>query len=149
MENEYFICGPGPMMDNIKNALEEMQINANKIHIEYFTTVLKDIDKAEESSLNSSNEVSSNVTVVIDGEKTSFSLSTDDDTILDAALDNGADVPFACKGAVCCTCKARVVEGKVEMDENYALTDDEVEEGYVLTCQSHPVTEKVIIDYDE
>ena len=59
------------------------------------------------------------------------------------------DVPFACKGAVCCTCRAKILEGKVMMDNNYALTDSEVEQGYVLTCQSHPLTPVVVVDYDQ
>ena len=69
--------------------------------------------------------------------------------ILDAALDAGADVPYACKGAVCCTCRAKVMEGSVEMEMNYALEDDEVEDGYILTCQSHPTSARVIVSYDE
>ena len=67
---------------------------------------------------------------------------------LDAAIEADLDVPFACKGAVCCTCRAKVLEGKVIMDANFALTEQEVEDGYILTCQSHPITEKVVIDYD-
>ena len=89
------------------------------------------------------------VTVILDGEETHFGLSTKGDAILDAALDAGADVPYACKGAVCCTCRAKVLEGEVEMDMNYALEDDEVEDGYVLTCQAHPQSEKVVISFDD
>ena len=70
------------------------------------------------------------------------------DYVLDAAMNAGADVPFSCKGAVCCTCKAQVIEGKVEMDLNYSLSEEEVADGFVLTCQAHPISEKVIIDYD-
>ena len=148
--NEYFICGPQLMMEKVKDALNSLQIDPMKIHIEYFTTVLKDIKQAEEASQkNETENIESNVTIIIDGEETSFNLSTDGDSILDAAIDNDADVPYACKGAVCCTCKAKIIKGKVEMDENYALTDDEVEEGYVLTCQAHPLTNKVVLDYDE
>ena len=76
-------------------------------------------------------------------------IPTNGDAVLDAALDAGLDVPYACKGAVCCTCKARVVEGTVEMDMNYALTDGEVADGYVLTCQTHPRSANVTIDYDQ
>ena len=86
---------------------------------------------------------------MLDGEEFDFTLSSNGDTILDAAMDAGADVPFSCKGAVCCTCKAKIIEGKVSMEQNYSLTDSEVEEGYILTCQSHPQSEHVIIDYDE
>jgi ring-1,2-phenylacetyl-CoA epoxidase subunit PaaE len=93
--------------------------------------------------------VNAKVTVILDDEETTMDLSSDGKAVLDAALDEGLDVPFACKGAVCCTCRAKVLEGKVTMDMNYALSDDEVEQGYVLTCQSHPATEKVVISYDE
>jgi ring-1,2-phenylacetyl-CoA epoxidase subunit PaaE len=85
----------------------------------------------------------------MDGDEFEYTLSSRGDTILDSAIDEGADVPFSCKGAVCCTCKAKVMEGKVIMDKNYSLSEEEVEEGYILTCQSHPTTEDVIIDFDE
>jgi ring-1,2-phenylacetyl-CoA epoxidase subunit PaaE len=69
-------------------------------------------------------------------------------TILDAAIDAGVDAPFSCKGAVCCTCRAKVIEGKAKMDANFALTDAEVEDGFILTCQAHPLTEKLVVDFD-
>ena len=75
-------------------------------------------------------------------------MATNGDTILDAAIEFGIDAPYSCKGAVCCTCRAKVLEGKVSMDANFALTDKEVEQGYILTCQAHPLTEKVVLDYD-
>jgi len=68
--------------------------------------------------------------------------------ILDAAIQHGVDAPFSCKGGVCCTCRAKVIEGKAKMDVNYALTEQEVAEGFILTCQAHPITEKVVVDYD-
>ena len=81
--------------------------------------------------------------------KTRFELSADGQNILDGALDNGVDLPFACKGGVCATCKAKLLEGEVDMDINHALEEDEVAAGYILTCQSHPVTEQVVVDYDQ
>ena len=87
------------------------------------------------------------VTVICDDEEFEFELSADGDTILDAAMDNDADVPFSCKGAVC-TCKAKVLEGKVTMDANYALSDKEVEDGFVLGCHAHPATKYVKLDFD-
>ena len=96
-----------------------------------------------------SNDLVSNVTVIIDGDEFTYDLSSVGETILDSAMNQGADVPFSCKGAVCCTCKAKVIEGKVVMDANYSLSDQEVEEGYILTCQSHPASESVILDFDE
>jgi len=75
-------------------------------------------------------------------------LAKDGHSILDAALLKGADLPYACKGGVCCTCRAKVIEGEVEMDVNYALEEDEVEQGFILTCQAHPISKKVVVDYD-
>lgn len=147
--DEYFICGPGDMIMDIKETLEKTGIAKEKIHFELFTTpgensfhaVRKEIVKQFDGK-------ESRVTVILDGQHTAFMLDTAGDNILDAALKEGADVPYACKGAVCCTCKAKVAEGKVEMELNYSLTDEEVAAGYVLTCQSHPVSEKVVIDFD-
>lgn len=85
----------------------------------------------------------------MDGRSFDFDLALNSDvSILDAALKQGADLPFACKGGVCATCKARVLEGEVMMDVHWALEEEEIEEGYILTCQSHPKTERVVIDFD-
>jgi ring-1,2-phenylacetyl-CoA epoxidase subunit PaaE len=144
--DEYFICGPGPMMENVKTSLESLKIAKEKIHIEYFTAVIDAVNKAENNALGV--DVKSKITVMQYGIETNFELKTGSISILDAAIEAGVDAPFSCKGAVCCTCRAKVLEGKVKMDANFALTDAEVEEGFILTCQSHPITEKVVIDYD-
>lgn len=144
--DEYFICGPGPMMENVKTTLEGLKIAKEKIHIEYFTAVIDAVNKAENNALGA--DVKSKITVLQYGIETNFELKTSSISILDAAIEAGVDAPFSCKGAVCCTCRAKVLEGKVKMDANFALTDAEVEEGFILTCQSHPITEKVVIDYD-
>ncbi len=144
--DEYFICGPGPLMENIKVTLESLKVAKEKIHIEYFTAVAEAVAKAEGKALGPN--VKSQITVIQYGIETNFELQTDDSSILDAAIEAGVDAPFSCKGAVCCTCRAKVIEGQVKMDANFALTDAEVEEGFILTCQSHPLTEKVIVDYD-
>ncbi len=143
--DEYFICGPGPLMENVKNALESMKIHKEKIHIEYFTSVIEAVDKA---STPSGSDVKAHIKVIQYGIETEFPLETSGLSILEAAIEAGVDAPFSCKGAVCCTCRAKVLEGKVKMNANFALTDQEVEEGYILTCQSHPLTETVTIDYD-
>ncbi|MFL5754171.1 MAG: 2Fe-2S iron-sulfur cluster-binding protein [Bacteroidia bacterium] len=145
-DNEFFICGPGPMMENVKYILEGAGIVKEKIHIEYFAAVIDAVAKAEGNDETAS--VSSKVTVVQYGIATEFVLNTEGSTILDAALEAGVDVPFSCKGAVCCTCRAKIIEGKAKMDANFALTDNEVAEGFILTCQSHPLTEKLVVDYD-
>ncbi|HMZ49091.1 MAG TPA: 2Fe-2S iron-sulfur cluster-binding protein, partial [Flavobacteriales bacterium] len=89
------------------------------------------------------------VKVILDGREHELEIGPKGDPILDTAINAGLDVPYACKGAVCCTCKARVIEGKVEMDMNYALTDEEVADGYVLTCQARPRSARVVVDYDQ
>ncbi len=142
--DEYFICGPGPLMENIKTTLEGLKVAKEKIHIEYFTAVADAVAKAEGLGKN----VKSKITVLQYGIETNFDLTTDGSSILDAAIDAGVDAPFSCKGAVCCTCRAKLIEGEIKMDANFALTDAEVAEGFILTCQSHPLTEKVVVDYD-
>ena len=144
--DEYFICGPTPMMENVKTTLETLKIAKEKIHIEYFTAVIEAVNKEENKSLGAN--VKAKIKVLQYGIETDFELQTGSISILDAAIEAGVDAPFSCKGAVCCTCRAKVLEGQVKMDANFALTDAEVEEGFILTCQSHPITEKVVIDYD-
>jgi ring-1,2-phenylacetyl-CoA epoxidase subunit PaaE len=145
--DEYFICGPGPMMENIKQALEGLKIAKEKIHIEYFSAVADAVAKAEGVVVTGA-DVNSEITVIQYGIETTMKLNTAGLTILDAAIDAGVDAPFSCKGAVCCTCRAKVIEGKAKMDNNFALTDAEVEEGFILTCQAHPLTEKLVVDFD-
>ncbi len=145
--DEYFICGPGPMMENIKQALEGLQIAKEKIHIEYFSAVVDAVNNAAANEVTGK-PVNSAITVIQYGFETQMTLNTEGLSILDASIEAGVDAPFSCKGAVCCTCRAKVLEGKVKMDNNFALTEAEVEEGFVLTCQAHPLTEKVVIDFD-
>ena len=139
----YFLCGPGDLIDQT-NELLLNQVAQNNIHFERFTTT-----KKEEETTKQIKDITANVLVSIDGDDFEFQLSSNGQSILDAAMDAGADVPFSCKGAVCCTCKAKVMEGKAIMDKNFSLSDDEVAQGYILTCQSHPITENIVVDYDE
>ena len=145
--DEYFICGPGPMMENIKQALENLKIANERIHIEYFSAVVDAVNKAAGNEPTGA-DVNSEITVIQYGIETTMKLNTAGLTILDAAIDAGVDAPFSCKGAVCCTCRAKVIEGKAKMDNNFALTDAEVEDGFILTCQAHPLTEKLVVDFD-
>ena len=139
----YFICGPGEMIDTVSDFLTMKGIEKSKIHFERFTAFKK------QKEIEQTKEITSNVMVSIDGDDFEFRLSSNGQSILDAAMDAGADVPFSCKGAVCCTCKAKVMEGKAIMDKNFSLSDEEVAQGYILTCQSHPTSENIVIDYDE
>lgn len=147
--DETFICGPEEMIFSVKDFLTEKGINEKNIHFELFNTAKKKA-KAEIRTLKSEHEgPESSVTIKADGR--SFVLTIplkSDTTILDAALKQGADLPFACKGGMCCTCKAKLLEGEVEMDVHWGLEHEEIEQGYILTCQSHPKTEKVVVDFD-
>jgi ring-1,2-phenylacetyl-CoA epoxidase subunit PaaE len=150
LEHEYFICGPEQMMVNVSEALEQRGVDKRRIHIELFTTpVTSEAERPSQPAGPGAFTGTAEVVVIMDGRETVLQLPATGDAILDAALEGGVDVPYACKGAVCCTCKARIVEGQVEMVMNYALTDDEVADGYVLTCQSHPRSARVVVDYDQ
>ena len=147
LEFDYFyLCGPNEMISNVEEYLLSINVPKNKILFEKFTSddIIQD---SEELSIDEA--ITSDVTVIIDGDEFEYQLSSDAETILDSAMEEGADLPFSCKGAVCCVCKAKVIEGKVKMKQNFSLSEEEVNEGYILTCQSHPITEKVVVDYDE
>jgi len=144
-DNEFFICGPTPMMDNVRTVLEGLKVQKSRIHIEYFVAASEPVGATIAPPIE---KITAKVTVVQYGMETSFDLSSSGKPILDAAIEAGVDAPFACKGAVCATCRGKVLEGKVRMDKNFALTDDEVAEGFILTCQSHPITPVVKVDYD-
>ena len=144
----FYLCGPEEMIFNVKSALEEFGVLNSKIKFELFTTPVLMAEKPKQQEADENFDGEALVTVIYDDEEIDFTLNKDGDTILDAAMDNDVDVPFSCKGAVCCTCKAKVTEGKVTMDANYALSDQEVEDGYVLACQSHPASAKVTLDFD-
>lgn len=148
--DEIFICGPEEMIFSVKNWLLEKGINSKKIHFELFTTPGQSSAMRQEqlSTKKEVEEKTSKVVVKLDGVSFSFDLAFSGDIILEAALKQGADLPFSCKGGVCATCKARLLEGKVDMDVHYALEQEEIEEGYILTCQSHPRTDTVVIDFD-
>ena len=144
-DNEFFICGPTPMMDNVRTVLESLDVEKNRIHIEYFTTSSEPVGGTTSPPIE---KIISKITVNQYGMETSFELSSTGKSILDSAIEHGVDAPFACKGAVCATCRGKLLEGKIHMDKNFALTDSEVAEGYILTCQSHPITPVVKVDYD-
>lgn len=148
--DECFICGPEPMMLAIREGLESLGVEKKRIHIELFASPgapKKTVSAAPKPDFDPSKQ--SKVSIRLDGDTFDLVLDYGGDSILDAALKSGADLPFACKGGVCCTCRAKLVEGEIEMDVNYALEPEEVEAGFILTCQSHPRTERIIVDFDE
>ncbi len=142
----YFLCGPFDMIMSTKDTLIDHGVAKEKIHFELFTT--PEDDAVEAPSAEPQGRVESQVTIVLDGDEMEITVSPDEN-ILDAVLDAGMDAPYACTGGSCCTCRAKIMEGSAEMDVNYALTDEEVEQGYILTCQSHPTSSKMIVDFDE
>lgn len=146
--DEYFICGPEEMILSVSDFLTKEGKNKSNIHFELFTTPVNLKSSTETTNQTEDFKGESKVKVIIDGIETSFTLNAGGINILDAAMNAGADAPFSCKGAVCCTCKAKVIEGKVSMDMNYSLTDNEVANGYILTCQAHPQSSDIVIDYD-
>lgn len=148
--DEIFICGPEQMLLSVRAQLQALGVPEEKIHIELFTS--PDEPKAAHGKWVSEHGhdagAMSKVSVRLDGVTFDMELAYNSDSILDAALKHGADLPYACKGGVCSTCRAKVIEGAVEMEVNYALEKDEVAAGYILTCQSHPKTERVVVDFD-
>ena len=143
--DSYFICGPGDMIETVSSFLESKEIDKNKINFELFSSP---VNKDEKEVVLDSNLVS-NVTISVDGDDFDVELAQNGDSILDAAIKAGADAPYSCKGGVCSVCKAKVMQGSATMDINYSLSEEDVEEGYILTCQAHPSSENLVVDYDE
>jgi ring-1,2-phenylacetyl-CoA epoxidase subunit PaaE len=148
--NEFFICGPEEMIFSVKNFLEEKGIDKKHVHFELFTTPgQKTYSTVSHTKHVEEKGPKSKIKVKLDGILFDFDLSEMGETILDAALKEGADLPFACKGGVCCTCRAKLVSGEVKMDVNYGLEEEEIEAGFILTCQSHPRSAEVFVDFDD
>lgn len=147
-----YLCGPQQMIFTCADYLATQGIAKNNIHFELFGSVEKKPIVQQhilQPTLQSTpGEQLSQIIIRLDGRSTSFTLSGQGQSILTAALEYGADLPFACKAGVCCTCRAKLIEGKVTMDVNYALEADELAQGFILTCQSHPLTPTVVIDFD-
>lgn len=144
-ESEFFICGPAQMMFKINEALEQIGVNKEAIHIEYFSPPKKDSDKTTDNE----KEIYSDrkVNVILDDEETIVNVPAGT-VILDSAIAAGMDPPYSCRSGICTTCRAKLLSGKVYMDVSEGLTDDEIKEGYILTCQSHPLTDDVSVRYE-
>jgi len=145
--DDYFLCGPEAMIFLIKDFLEEQSIDKNKIHFELFTAsgASKPISQELKKKLDGK---TCSVTLIEGGKSMDFEVAMGGDNLLDAALNNAADLPYACKGGVCSTCRAKLIEGEVDMAVAYGLEEDEIADGYILTCQALPTTEKVVVDFD-
>jgi ring-1,2-phenylacetyl-CoA epoxidase subunit PaaE len=147
--DEYFICGPEELIFCVRDFLQQKGIDKSHIHFELFTIPGEKSSVAKPLAVEEKDYgPQSNISVKLDGVMFDFELGMKGQSILDAALAQGADLPYACKGGVCCTCRAKLVEGQVDMEVNYGLEEDEIEQGFILTCQSRPLTPRVVVDFD-
>ena len=146
--DECFLCGPEQMILDARQTLQQAGLAPERIHAELFTSAATHAPRAVNNTDATGQHPAATITIKVDGIESSFKLAYLGNSILDAALLQGADLPYACKGGVCCTCKARLTEGEVHMDVVYGLEPDEIAAGYILTCQAHPRTEVVKVDYD-
>ena len=150
--DEYFICGPESMISEVSRGLRGVGVAEENIHYELFASSAEDARAVVEKHHARAREYGgklSKVTVIADGRGSEFELSADGENVLDAGLNFGLDLPYSCKGGVCSTCKARLVEGEVDMDITHGLEAGELESGFILTCQAHPISERVVVDFDQ
>ncbi len=143
--DDWFLCGPYEMVVDLREALLEQDVDPAHVHTELFHVESK---PPERRTTEADEGEGADVTISLDGRRSAFKLKGNDVSVLEAALRVRSDAPFACRGGVCGTCRAKLVEGTVEMDSNYALEPDELANGYVLTCQSHPTSDTVRLDFD-
>ena len=143
-----FVCGPEGMMDAVTAALDARGYPASKVKVERFAASIPKHEH-QPARVPPEGHAQTEVTVVIDGVRKSYTLDRTRENLLDAALANGIELPYSCKGGVCSTCRCRLVEGEVDMDVTFALEDYEVARGFVLACQSYPATDKVVVDFDQ
>ena len=158
---EYFVCGPGDMIEQVTATLRELGVDAARVHAEHFTVATTDAAARREGAAAAAVPVeagvapapaaagTAEVTVLMDGRRRSFTMRMDDETVLDAAARAGVELPFSCRAGVCSTCRTKVIRGEVAMAQNYALEDWELEQGYVLACQSRVRSAALELDYDE
>ena len=146
--DDVFLCGPNPMIDDVTSALLELGYTKVQVHSERFRAGLKG-ENAQKLKPAAIPKGGSEVSVIVDGNRQSFHMRPDDSSILDAALENGVELPYSCKGGVCSTCRCMLTEGDVDMALNYALEPWETERGFILTCQASPKSSKIELDYDQ
>ena len=145
-----FVCGPEPMMLAIAAALREHGLRDDQIKFELFASSQPGrLRRKAEAAAGADQGAMCEATVTLDGATRSFRFPKQGQSLLDAALENAMDAPYACKAGVCSTCRARIIEGEAEMEVNHALEDYEVRQGYVLTCQSYPLTDRIVLSYDQ
>ena len=142
------LCGPGGLIEDGKAALTRFGVPADRIHVEYFSADGSPIVARAKGAVATADAQEANVDIVLNGTHHAIAVRGGE-TIVDAGLRAGLEMPYSCRGGMCCTCRAKVTAGEVRMDTNYSLEPWELAAGYVLTCQSHPVTAKVALDFDQ
>jgi ring-1,2-phenylacetyl-CoA epoxidase subunit PaaE len=151
--NDAFICGPESMISEVSRGFRAEGLDAAQIHYELFANSSADsemiLKKAKQRVDTYGENKTSKVTVVADGRSIDFDLATVGENILDAGMKNGMELPYSCKAGVCSTCKAKLIKGKVDMDVSHGLEEHEVNDGFILTCQAHPLTDDVIVSFDD
>lgn len=145
--DEWFLCGPAEMIETARAGLLDRGVAPSSIHRELFFTGTVAPRRSAESAAQVT-AGTAEVSILLDGRTSTFPLAPDAESILDATLAVRPDAPYACKNGMCGTCRARVVDGTVEMDHNYALEEDELAAGFVLACQAHPTSDRVTLDFD-
>jgi ring-1,2-phenylacetyl-CoA epoxidase subunit PaaE len=145
--DEAFICGPEGMIEEVEKALRELGIEGDKIHVERFVSAYSGKPRPK-AIVKPGAPAAHQATLIHDGKRREVPVA-EGETILEAALRAGLDLPFACKGGMCSTCRAKVLEGATRMDLNYSLEPWELAKGFILTCQAHPTTARVVVDYDQ
>ena len=143
-----FICGPQTMMVQVSECLKSFGMSSDHVHMELFGVAGAQNTRKRSVDPSVSAEVCE-VTVIVDGNHQSFTMRRDQQSVLDAGLEQGIDLRYACKGGICASCRCKLIEGQVDMDANYALEDYEVARGFVLSCQAFPMTEKLVLDFDQ
>lgn len=147
--DDFFICGPATMIFAIRDYLTDLGVDPKHIHFELFNTDgISGNNGKKKARPVAVDGVMSSINIIEGGKKIAFKTPKGNGTILDAAISRQADLPFACKGGVCCTCKAKLLEGEVEMEVNYALEQEQLDAGYILTCQAIPLSDKITVDFD-
>jgi len=155
---EYFVCGPGDMIEQVSATLRDLGVEAARLHAEHFTLATAEPAAARAAAVAPGAPASqavvpaageAEVTVLMDGRRRTFTMKVEGETVLEGAARAGIELPFSCRAGVCSTCRTKVVKGEVTLDQNYALEDWELEQGYVLACQSHVKRWPLELDYDE
>lgn len=146
--DDIFVCGPEEMIHAVREQAIAQGFDEKNIHFELFNSQ-SIVDPSLMQQLQEEAGKNCKVTVTVDGKSFDFDLAFGQNNILDAALQEGADLPYACKGGVCCTCKAKLVQGEVTMLKTYGLMKDEIENGYILSCQAYPKSEELVVNFDD